>query len=78
MSVCFVIQFVGLYGIIFYDDTCNNDVDIVTDNTVKLITGRFLRRPILKFSFFVEGLLKEVYYVKGFSVIQINSHLFFY
>ena len=33
MSVCFVIQFVGLYGIIFYDDTCNNDVDIVTDDT---------------------------------------------
>ena len=48
MSVCFVIQFVGLYGIIFYDDTCNNDVDIVTDNTVKLITGRFLGRPIFK------------------------------
>ena len=41
-----LIQFVGLYGIIFYDDTCNNDVDIVTDNTVKLITGRFLGRPI--------------------------------
>lgn len=51
VSVCFVIQFVGLYGIIFYDDTCNNDVDIVTDNTVKLITGRFLGRPILKIFF---------------------------
>lgn len=51
MSVCFVIQFVGLYGIIFCDDTCNNDVDIVTDNTVKLITGRFLGRPIFKIFF---------------------------
>ena len=51
VSVCFVIQFVGLYGIIFYDDTCNNDVDIVTDDTVKLITGRFLGRPILKIFF---------------------------